>query len=173
MKKAGKTGLVCDHCKGLVEVERATSERPYRYDMSGIGNIFLVGIDVEVCKKCGSRSPIIPKVAGLHKAIAEGLLDKQDLLAGEELRFLRKHAGIAASRFAALLGVDPSYLSRFENGKTETLSAAADKLARAIVLAAQRSDAVNTLLMALTDKSHQAKPATFGIKKDHWQRLAA
>ena len=78
MKKAGKTGLVCDHCKGLVEVERATSERPYRYDMSGIGNIFLVGIDVEVCKKCGSRSPIIPKVAGLHKAIAEGLLDKQD-----------------------------------------------------------------------------------------------
>jgi transcriptional regulator with XRE-family HTH domain len=82
--------------------------------------------------------------------MSEVLASKDALLSGEEIRFLRKSAGFKAGTFAEHIGISPEHLSRVENGKTDKLGEAADKLARAICLAqidAQNSDAIRELLL--------------------------
>ena len=169
-----KTEERCEFCNGPLASRMSTMERPYRFDLSGLDNVFLVGVEVEECQKCGRQTAVtIPKMEGLHKAIAKELLAKKDLLIGKEIRFLRKHAGIAANRFAELLRIDPSYLSRVENGKMDNLGAGLDKLARAIYAEVMSSrDAASRLLMDKDQKAEPA-PATFGIKRNHWEKLAA
>jgi transcriptional regulator with XRE-family HTH domain len=113
-----------------MEQRRATDEAPYSYELGG--GFLLSGISVYRCPICGVEIPTIPKIAQLHRKMAEILVAKPTPLVGQEIRFLRKSAGFPAKEFAALLGISPSYLSRVENGKEghENLGSAADKLAR-------------------------------------------
>jgi putative transcriptional regulator len=162
-----KTQNKCELCGGALAVRNATAERPYRYEMSGLDNVLLAGIEVRECKKCGAAVPVIPKIADLHRAIVKYLIFKKDPLTGKEIRFLRKNAGITANHFAALLGIDPAHLSRIENGKTEALGSATDKLARAIAGAAGDGDDVRKILMELATRI-EARTATFRLKQNHW-----
>src|SRR5216684_3404397 len=93
----------CESCSGSMTVRKTTKEQPYHYTISGLDNVFLVGIDVEECKECHIEEPIIPRMRELHQTIAKALLHKDALLTGKEIRFLRKNAGIPANRFAALI----------------------------------------------------------------------
>jgi putative zinc finger/helix-turn-helix YgiT family protein len=163
----------CELCGSTMEVTKATSKRPYRYEMSGLDNIFLVGIEVRHCAKCDVRVPIIPKIEGLHKAIAKYLANKEELLSGKELKFLRKSAGIPAHQFAALLEIDAAHLSRVENEKTESFGAATDKLARAVAVAAADGEDVRNILLRIADQRIHEQRAVFSIKEDHWEKLAA
>lgn len=161
----------CEICGGALAVRKTTAERPYRYEMSGLDNVLLAGIDVRECKKCGATTPIIPKIADLHRAIVKYLIFKKGPLTGKEIRFLRKNAGITANNFAALLGIDPAHLSRIENGKTDTLGPATDKLARAIAGAAGDGDDVRKVLMELATRI-ETQTATFKLKQNHWDLAA-
>ena len=163
----------CDVCEGPLIKRKATSARPYNDRMSGLDTVFLVGIDVRECKKCGVQVPIIPNVAGLHAAIAEYLTFKQDLLSGKEIQFLRKNAGIPAKEFAELIGVDPAHLSRVENGKTESLGAGTDKLARAVAMAVSNRNKLRQVVLSTNDDRLDQDHALFTPKKDHWEKLAA
>jgi putative zinc finger/helix-turn-helix YgiT family protein len=162
----------CELCGTAMVTKKVTLAEPYRYQMSGLDNVFLTGIDVRQCGKCAAQVPVIPKIEQLHKAIAKYLVFKKELLRGKEIRFLRKNAGLAANRFAALLGLDASHLSRVENGKTGNLGAATDKLARAVSIAANDGEDVRGVLLNIADRIMEKK-AVFGIKKDHWEKLAA
>jgi transcriptional regulator with XRE-family HTH domain len=139
----------CEECGGRTILLHSTAEAPYPYDrLSGLRNVGLVGVSVERCLKCRAESPIIPRLGELHRLIVKALVNKPTSLAGDEIRFLRKNAGFAAQKFAALIGVDPSHLSRVETGKTRRLGASADLLARAVVLAESRGgDAVREVLL--------------------------
>lgn len=163
----------CELCGSDMEAVKATSAEPYRYVMSGLDNIFLVGIEVERCKSCDVRVPIIPKIEGLHKAIAKYLVNKQELLSGKEIKFLRKNAGVAANQFAALLEIDSAYLSRVENGKKESFGPATDKLARAVALAAGNGEDIRKILLKIADQRIKEQRAVFSLEKDHWEKLAA
>jgi DNA-binding transcriptional regulator YiaG len=79
-------------------------------------------------------SPRILRRGQLHNLIANDLLRRKGRLAGEEIRFLRRHAGLPSGRFAALLGIDPAHLSRVENGKVPTLGVPTDRLARLVAV---------------------------------------
>lgn len=162
----------CELCGAAMVTKKVTMEQPYRYEMSGLNNVFLAGIEVRQCAKCDVRVPVIPKIEQLHKAIAKYLVFKKELLGGSEIRFLRKNAGLAANAFAALLGLDPSHLSRVENGKLGNLGAATDKLARAVAMAANDGEDVRGVLLDIADRII-GKKAVFGIRKDHWEKLAA
>ena len=162
----------CELCGEVMVAKKATMTEPYRYQMSGLDNVFLAGIDVRHCGKCDARVPVIPKIEQLHKEIAKYLVFKKELLTGKEIRFLRKNAGLAANQFAALLGLDPSHLSRVENGKLGNLGAATDKLARAVAAAAHDGEDVRGVLLDIADRI-MGKKAIFGIRKDHWEKLAA
>jgi len=161
----------CELCGGTVVVRKTTAERPYRYEMSGLNNVLLAGIEVRECTKCSTAVPIIPRLGELHRAIVKYLVFKKDPLTGKEIRFLRKNAGLASNRFAALLGIDPAHLSRIENGKKETLGAATDKLARAIAGAASDGDNVRDILMELAARI-EARTATFRLRQNHWDLAA-
>jgi transcriptional regulator with XRE-family HTH domain len=126
---------VCE-CGSPMSVWKSTVERPYSYEtLSGLKNVYLVGIEVRRCAKCTADEPLIPRVSELNRVIAGDLTRKQGPLTGREIRFLRKHAGLAARHFAELIRVDPSYLSRVETGKLKSLGESADRLARAVILA--------------------------------------
>jgi DNA-binding transcriptional regulator YiaG len=160
----------CQLCGETMVTKKATMAEPYRHQMSGLDNVFLTGIDVRQCGKCAARVPVISKIEQLHKAIAKYLVFKKELLRGKEIRFLRKNAGLAANQFAALLGLDPSHLSRVENRKTGNLGAGTDKLARAVSIA--DGEDVRGVLLDIAERI-MGKKAVFGIKKDHWEKSAA
>ena len=134
--------MYCEQCQIEMVERKATVKHPYTYDLSGLSNVRLVGITVYTCPRCGVTSPVIPRIEELHQVIARALVRKPSMLSGEEIRFLRKHAGFPAKKFAALLGVAPEHLSRVENGHRESLSASADRLVRAIATTEQGDNVV-------------------------------
>jgi transcriptional regulator with XRE-family HTH domain len=163
----------CELCGGSIVTKKATPERPYRYDFSGLDNVFLVGIEVSECSRCRVEVPVIPRMGQLHKAIAKDLFLKKAPLTGKEVRYLRKIAGLPAKDFAALLGVNPSHLSRFENGKLKHLSLGLDKLVRTVAAAATNDEHHRQIALALAEERRNPQLSLFGLKKDHWEKLAA
>jgi DNA-binding transcriptional regulator YiaG len=123
--------MKCPECGRKMATRTATKVKPYVYRGSGLDGVLLVGIKVHECGSCGP-APEIPQIRELHKVLTHWILEKPKKLTGKELRYLRKHAGIAAVRFAEQLGIRPEHLSRVENGHRE-VSNQLDKLARVIV----------------------------------------
>lgn len=164
----------CEECEGEAVEQIATTDKPYRFDVSGIKDLFLVGIKIEYCPKCKTESPIIPRIGELHEVIALDLIKKPGLLRGDELRFLRKFAGFPAKEFAALLDVGPSHLSRVENAKTAALSGSLDKLARALVAAARKEEQTKEILLRVADRKIKAAKMAkrFTIESSRWKRAA-
>src|SRR5215470_4997252 len=120
--------MVCSYCKAEMRKRHTTPEHPYLYRLSGLKNEMLTGIDVFTCPKCNIEMPVIPRAAQLQECIAEKLACKQEPLAGDEIRFLRKYAGLPAQTFARLIGIRPEHLSRIENGHTNNLGKPTDML---------------------------------------------
>lgn len=103
----------CYGCKNTMQGSR----RSYRYDECGLDNVILKNIVVFVCSSCGAVVPEIPAIGDLHRTIASRLIHKPTLLAGQEIRFLRKMAGMTSSELATALGADPTSLCKWETGK--------------------------------------------------------
>jgi hypothetical protein len=129
--------MTCDVCQRPMRMRVASLQEPYLYDLIGLDDICLIGIEVYRCPKCGGQSPIIPRIANLHREIARLLIEKPGLLDGPEIRFLRKFARHNGQSLAARLGINPSRLSRVENrrGPSVHLSAAGDRYVRLLALA--------------------------------------
>jgi transcriptional regulator with XRE-family HTH domain len=175
------SGVACEECGGRTVLQHATAENPYPYEeLSGLKGVGLAGISVQGCVKCGAESPIIPRIGELHRLIVTGLVNRSTALAGDEIRFLRKNAGFPAQKFAALIGIDPSHLSRVETGKTRRLGASTDVLVRAVVLAESRGgEAAREVLLDAAKRvqirKREAKrtraarqPLLFSLKKNRW-----
>ena len=81
--------------------------------------------------------------------MAKILVEKPDGLVGEEIRFLRKHAGLSGQELAALLDDDvaPEHVSRVENDRPGyKLGASEARLIRAM---ACETDPARTVLKRL------------------------
>jgi DNA-binding transcriptional regulator YiaG len=162
---------------------KTTKIEPYLYKLSGLKDVGLVGIEVMKCSECEDERPIIPRIAQLHGLIALELIKKPGLLRGDELRFLRKQASLPQGEFAALIEVSQEHLSRVENGHTETLSEARDRLARAIVATiAKDGEAAREVLLNLGQKKMKRQDNTlkqkqlsfnFTSKDGQWERAAS
>ena len=175
--EAVREAMVCESCGAKMQLVRSTNEKPYRYLVSGVKDLFLVGILVASCPTCKEESPIIPKMAELHRVITISLMQKKESLRGDEIKFLRKNAGFAAQDFAALLGITPSHLSRIENGKTKQLGSSADRLARLVAQAHIKGDVTFEALRGLASQKllHAKEQATgqrevFKLEKNRWHR---
>jgi transcriptional regulator with XRE-family HTH domain len=81
--------------------------------------------------RCGVRIPEIPAISDLHCLIALDLLRKPSLLVGEEIRFLRKIAGLSQKELAELMGVTPTLPSKWER---DGASNQTDRLLRTVCL---------------------------------------
>jgi DNA-binding transcriptional regulator YiaG len=170
--------MTCEICNTKIAERMATPEAPYHYTMSGLKDIYLSGITIRRCIQCATESPVIPHIVQLHKVISESLADKPQPLRGDELRFLRKYAGFSSKRFAALLGISASHLSRFENGSYKTLGGSTDKLARAISMSATNEKYMQKVLMQVADDQIQKQKAVrknrpvFRLFRNRWNKAA-
>jgi DNA-binding transcriptional regulator YiaG len=115
--------------KSDLVVHAATPDKPYHFLDSGLSNVYLSGIKYWICKVCGKLSAEIPAPVQLMNVIAESVVMKRGILAGEEIKFLRKRAGKKASDFASLISTTPEHFCKLETGKLK-LTEPLDKLIR-------------------------------------------
>jgi putative zinc finger/helix-turn-helix YgiT family protein len=100
----------------------------YHYTESGLDNIYLAGVENYFCS-CGETSVSIPSIMDLHDLIGRGIVNKNTLLTGKEIKFLRKNIGMSGKIFAKTIGIDHATLSRWENGN-QVVSNPHDRLIR-------------------------------------------
>jgi putative zinc finger/helix-turn-helix YgiT family protein len=123
----------CTDCGERVAAER----RNYRYTESGLSNVVLQGIEVADCPKCGNSNVIIPRMARIHRAIAQALANSPGRLTGEQLRFLRKHLGLSGDQLGRYLHTDKTKISKWERDE-DRIGTATDRLVRLLAAALDR-----------------------------------
>lgn len=166
--------MLCDICGEEMVAGVATREAAFHYTMSGLRNVFLVGINYQECPACQEKVPEIPKMGELHKVIATVLIKKEETLSGEEVRYLRKNAGLNGTEFAALIGVSPEHLSRVENNNAD-LSASVDKMVRVYAEDAIGGGHFREVLREKARKIKKKKGADrkiFRLGGNHWEQLS-
>jgi putative zinc finger/helix-turn-helix YgiT family protein len=87
----------------------------YRYTECGLDSVTLENILVYRCSACGSIMPEIPAIGELHRMIVLNVIEKPTLLSGQEIKFLRKMAGLNSKELASAIGASASTVSRWEN----------------------------------------------------------
>src|SRR3569832_311276 len=164
--------MKCYLCGGPLNKKVVTKEAPYRYLQSGLRDVYLTGITVNDCPRCKEEFPVIPKVAHLHKLIAQTIIEQPTPLLGDEIRFLRKHMGRPANKFADLLGITPSYLSRVENDPQSKLGPSADKLIRAVAAKCNGKELPQDLLWKTIGEKKAPEESTFKLDRKNWKKTA-
>ena len=108
--------------------------RSYRYTESGLSNVILQGVKIADCPACGNSDVIIPRMAKIHRAIAQALAKSPTRLTGEQLRFLRNHLGRSGQELARYLHTDKTKISKWERGE-DRIGPATDRLIRLLATA--------------------------------------
>src|SRR5579862_980907 len=119
----------CPECGTKMKVEH----EDHHYTESGLANVWLAGLEVRACPKCGETERVIPRLAQLHRLLAATVAEQPEKLTGAEIRYLRKSLGWSGEDFAATFGVRPETISRWENDK-EPMGATAERLLRLAAL---------------------------------------
>jgi DNA-binding transcriptional regulator YiaG len=169
--------MKCVVCKVEMQKRQATEARPYLYRLSGLEDQQLAGIEVYTCPNCHVETPVIPRVAELQTVIADGIVRRPRMLRGDEIRFLRKHAGLPAKKFARLIGVSAEHLSRIEQGHTKKLGKPTDRLIRTLTLTAKEGPEARAMLLGIADEleaSAKTKETvqTYVLRRKTWRRVA-
>jgi transcriptional regulator with XRE-family HTH domain len=106
--------------------------KPYRYEASGLDNVYLLN---GVTERETSYGPMIhiANIHGLHRAIGLHIVEKSGLMTGAEFRFLRKQIGLSQAALAERMGVTDQTIANYEKGNVGSLGAA-DPLLRSMYL---------------------------------------
>ena len=69
----------CESCDRETRDRISSPAQPYHFKMSGLSNVFLIGIEVSTCPKCNSEYPTIPAMEFLLRGLALEILKKKFL----------------------------------------------------------------------------------------------
>lgn len=130
MSESKRTETVCSNCGGVAKVKVGK----YRFEESGLKDVFLMGIELIKCQKCGNVDPVIPAINQLMQFLVIAVAAKPCKLDGQEIRFLRKYLKMTGDQFSAVLGTDKTTVSKWENDEQDR-GERADLLIRAVVMA--------------------------------------
>ena len=160
--------MTCTECGATMKTKREN----YKYDASGLP-VVLMGVSVSRCPECGEEEVEIPNIEGLHREIALTIVPKKERLAGQEIRFLRKHLGWSSASLATHLGVTPETMSRWETGAIP-MGVTADRLLRLIVAYRDRPVSFPLKMLRVVGWG-DASPARIrvDIKHGRWRAYAA
>lgn len=142
----------CTACEEQVVFE----QRHYRYVESGIPNVVLQNVSVAECPRCGNVDVSIPRLAKVHRAIAQALVSSPARLTGPQLRFLRKHLGLSGEDLSRYLHTDKTKISKWEN-EEDPIGPSTDRLIRLLATALDKElrpqvDAIAKHLPLILDK---------------------
>lgn len=101
-------------CRGCGQVYVETTG-DYHFKLSGLDNAYIEDAHLIKCG-CGVGLKIKSMVLVLDE-LGNAVINKPGPLNGQEIRYLRKNAGLSAREFARLLEVDHTTLSKWENGR--------------------------------------------------------
>lgn len=91
----------------------ASNNNLYHYKGCGLKNVYLRNGWEEKTTSRGSFVAIVD-VEGLHKAIAECLVNSKPFLTGPEFRFLRKQLDMTQKSLGEIMGYDTQTIARWE-----------------------------------------------------------
>lgn len=90
----------------------------YRYTECGLDNVVIEGIAIHTDDD-GDECVEIPRIHALHRTIAEGIINHEKGMTGQELRFLRTEMGMTQSELAKLVHRERVTVSRWERSECE------------------------------------------------------
>ena len=106
--------------------------KPHHYTESGLTNVFIQGIAVELDDD-GDEIITIPAINELHHVIALGIVSHSKGMSGDELRFLRTEMGLSQAELANLVHKDKQSIGRWERGEHE-INSTAEALIRKLAI---------------------------------------
>ena len=168
--------------KGAERTEHiATMDKPFHFVDSGLQNIYLVGIRYFTYSD-GRVVPEIPAIKKLMQLIARDLIEQEEPLTGDEIRFLRKRLAQKQAEFARAIGIEPETLSRCENGH-QKLGESNDKFIRLYYALSALDDSVlsevrqklKQMLFEWHEKQFESdkKPVVAKVTNEEWELQAA
>lgn len=119
--------MKCFQCNAEMNCNRET----YRYQESGIDNVFLEGVGICRCDLCGEEAVKIPAVVELNDLIGKAIIQKRALSNKSEIKYLRKNMGFTGKALADAMHLDNATISRWQSGK-QIISESHDILLRLI-----------------------------------------
>jgi putative zinc finger/helix-turn-helix YgiT family protein len=124
------TKTLCPVCgKGILDTRRETRRYGRGVDVT------LVNVPVRHCPACGEEFVMVPAIEELHRLIAHDLARSRSRLRPGGIRFLRTYLGYSSTDFAAVMGVTPETVSRWESKRSpQPMSATAERLLRLMAL---------------------------------------
>jgi len=141
-----------------------------RYDLGGLPDITVRRVEVWECRGCGEVEFGIRRLAGLHVAIAQTLIQKPGILTSAEVRFLRSYMGWSGADFARQMEVTPETVSRWETGRLR-MSLMAERLLRLLVATSARSHRKRANARAQIPHTRRATPvrAVLSLSRGAWR----
>lgn len=118
--------MKCFECDETTQIKKY---KAFNYKGVGLDNIVLLNVDVEICPKCDTKTPLLQNVAKLHNAIGVAIALQMTHLSGSDIRYLRRSSGFNVGDWAKRLNVAEGTYSKWENGH-RPITPQADKLAR-------------------------------------------
>lgn len=109
----------------------APIREPFHYTACGLDNIYLTS-GYQLREVAGETYVSVRDVEDLHQAIALALVCKRKILAGAEIRFIRKYLDLTQRGLSELLVVSDQMVARYEKGQT-VLTGPADGILRLLV----------------------------------------
>lgn len=105
---------------------------PLHYTDCGLDSVYLVS-GYEIADTPHGKGLSIKNLDQLHQAIGCQLASQKKVLAGKELRFLRKHMDLTQSHLGKMLGLSSQQVARWEKEESD-ISGPADLLIRALYI---------------------------------------
>lgn len=157
--------MKCVMC-GHKETEKTTGN----YPLIALPGTVLVNLEIDTCPNCGERYTSIPRLEALMHTLAAMVIRQESRLTGDEIRFLRGFLDLKQTELAATLGIDPTTLSRAENG--DTIGQQTDRLLRMIVAYDIRVEGYSELLAGVAVTPPVEWRAKIVFKGDRWEPAA-
>lgn len=156
-----------------IECGSAMTESLESHDYGSCGlPVRLHGVIIRRCPSCGEEEVAIPRMEELHRLIARAVIHKPSGLSGAEVRFLRKWLGHSGRDLAAIMGVTPETVSRWETGAIP-LGTTADRLLRMIAASCEPRETYDVEQMkALQSEPSAPAPLVLRNEDRRWRPAA-
>ena len=139
----------------------------YPFTESGLRNVVLVGIDRVRCDNCGNEDVIIPRLNELMRVLAFAIVSQPYPLQGDEIRFLRKHLNMTQTKFAELIDIHNTNLSKWENDEDKP-GEQSDRLIRlvAVALGEGMKERIEEVVRAFPHMRERPRPSRMSLNTE-------